>query len=310
MVAMDQSEIMKIISLINAQLHGKLSPSSMRNYQHGSVYVTRSKQIIGLCFDGISGRDLHHLTIDPQDFPNLIDLVIRTSSLRQLPSWIFEFHQIENLILKSLDLRQIGDIVSAFPNLSFLALPNNQLRQLPDIHLLPFLSRLNLNHNHYERLPDEIVESSKLVSLTMDHNYITDLPEEMRSVILQAVSLENNQLSTFPAFLEHMPHLYSLNLSRNFLNSIPSWIGSYTNLQYLNLSSNRLRSVPTQISDLRKLRLLELQGNPSMDFPLSVLYGLDNLEVLDLRNSVDLPSKIDKIRAYQKLFDQSVVVKS
>ncbi|MHA2502469.1 MAG: leucine-rich repeat domain-containing protein, partial [Candidatus Kariarchaeaceae archaeon] len=195
-----------------------------------------------------------------------------------------------------------------FRRLRFLAMPNNSLSELPSLDANNIF-RLNLNRNRFEEFPQSVTELPNLVSLMIDENFLTSMPDSIASSVMQAISAENNQLSTFPGFLEHQMQLHSADLSRNFIQEIPSWITHFTELEYLNLGWNQIRIVPEEIASLTRIRLLELQSNPLEDFDISCLYGLTNLGILNLEDTFSLTTIPEKIRAYRKLFDLKFVIK-
>lgn len=109
---------------------------------------------------------------------------------------------------------------------------------------------------------------------------------------LESLDLRNNYLKHFPAELEKLKYLKSLNVSRNFLSNLESsvnfclknlstldlfqcgieeislgFLSSFPSLAVLNLNSNKLQFLPNDLDELENLELLSIEKNCFIQLP-------------------------------------------
>lgn len=137
--------------------------------------------------------------------------------------------------------------------------------------------KLKLVKKNVKSITPELIsyihDSGVLRALLLDKNQLEALPSKLFSRqlwTLRELSLANNQLTTIPKELCHLPLLQTLTVSYNKLTALPSSIGKLENLQYLYLNGNLLEEVPKEISQLRKLKKLHLQNNRLRAVPVEI----------------------------------------
>jgi Leucine-rich repeat (LRR) protein len=101
-----------------------------------------------------------------------------------------------------------------------------------------------------------LTELTNLVSLNIDENKLTELPDSIGNLTnLTNLSIYMNQLTSLPDSIGNLTNLTRLWLYDNELTSLPDSIGNLTNLGYLHISCNRLTSLPDSIKNLTKLHI-------------------------------------------------------
>ena len=73
---------------------------------------------------------------------------------------------------------------------------------------------------------------------------------------------DNQQLQSFPWFLEQFTALSVLSLNRNRIPSIPSFVSKFTALETLSMKNNSLREFPAELALLTRLIVFHANGNP------------------------------------------------
>ncbi|KAL8265402.1 hypothetical protein R6Q59_023532 [Mikania micrantha] len=115
-------------------------------------------------------------------------------------------------------------------------------------------------------IPDNTIgKLTKLQSLDLSNNHITDLPSDFWSLgSLKTLNLSSNKISmNLPSNIGNFGSLEKLDLSfNNFFGSLPDSISSLNNLQVLNLSRNGFDSiVPLGITSCHSLTSVDLSWN-------------------------------------------------
>ncbi|CAL4171624.1 unnamed protein product, partial [Meganyctiphanes norvegica] len=151
-------------------------------------------------------------------------------------------------------------------------------------------SHIHIKYNHAlaSLTPDALRSSeSSLRVLDLRNNNLTEVVLPLAAFKeLQFLSLEANGLHEAAA-VALMPSLLHLSLANNILHHMPSHaLTGLPELQFLDLHSNRLQVVPPQIANLHNLRSLLLAGNPITTLHAGMLSGLNNLEVLDVSETL------------------------
>jgi Leucine-rich repeat (LRR) protein len=130
---------------------------------------------------------------------------------------------------------------SSFERIKALGLVNLRLSTLPScIQDLKAVKLINLSHNHFKQLPQEIFT---LVSL-------------------QGLNLENIKLDTLDTRIRNLTELIILDLQTNNLKRVPKSLGDLKKLEILILKQNNLISLPSSLKELENLKVIDLRGNP------------------------------------------------
>ncbi|ELP89758.1 villidin, putative, partial [Entamoeba invadens IP1] len=176
--------------------------------------------------------------------------------------------------------------LSRFPNLEYLDLSKNTISQLDNVVTLLNLTKLNVNCNDIQNLPDllfinltrlQSLESAtnqisvlsplicfltSLVNLNMEHNLLETIPDTLASCQqLTYLNLGFNKLVNIPPTIQEMPQLKGLVLNNNKITRIPKNIGKLTNLTLLNLAENEMKELPDYTMTCTNLVKLYLDNN-------------------------------------------------
>ena len=118
--------------------------------------------------------------------------------------------------------------------LESLRLDRKNLTEIPPLGRLPHLHVLTMAHNHLTHLPDELDQwAPRLERLRADHNALegTLADSVSRLVRLQVLQLDDNNLTALPPGLGALPALRELSAARNLLEGLPGSIGECRALQ-------------------------------------------------------------------------------
>jgi Leucine-rich repeat (LRR) protein len=115
--------------------------------------------------------------------------------------------------------------------------------------------------------------------------------------------LDNYEYTDLNEALKNPDKVYRLNLSNQQFKEFPAGILKFKNLEYLNLRNDGLATLSPEIGNLKSLRVLDLGGNDFKRLPkdfvklrnLEELF-LDNDKNLDLKQDIDILSKLPKLR--------------
>lgn len=186
----------------------------------------------------------------------------------------------------------------------WLNLDKTNLKEIPEeMGNLLKLEHLSLKHNQLEKLYGELTELTCLRSLNLRKNLIksSGIPPELFHLDeLTTLDLSHNKLKEVPEGLERAKSLLVLNLSHNNIEAIPTPLFIHlTDLLFLDLSHNKLETLPPQTRRLANLQTLILADNPLELFQLRQLPSLQNLEVLNMRNTqrtlLNFPTTLDSL---------------
>ena len=169
---------------------------------------------------------------------------------------------VTTVILSYNSLTTIPNVVTMFPGVKSLYLSYNNLSSITERSLQPYvnLTNLNLNDNHFDRIPVALGRLSQLQSLSIGNSQIH--------------SIGNKDL-------QHFSQLVDLDLAGNPLETIYGQAFAYTvNLQRLYLQGTKLRILPESLTSLNHLQSLDLEQNPTVcDCSLSALKSWDVSQV-------------------------------
>lgn len=186
----------------------------------------------------------------------------------------------------------------------WLNLDKTNMKEIPEeMGNLLKLEHLSLKNNQLEKLFGELTELTCLRSLNLRKNQIKSSgipPELFRLDELTTLDLSHNKLKEVPEGLEKAKSLLVLNLSHNNIETIPTALFIHlTDLLFLDLSHNKLETLPPQTRRLANLQTLILADNPLELFQLRQLPSLQNLEVLNMRNTqrtlLNFPTTLDSL---------------
>ncbi|CAF0771753.1 unnamed protein product, partial [Didymodactylos carnosus] len=141
---------------------------------------------------------------------------------------------------------------------------------LNDIQLDSFVDFWNLFSSHLRRL----------IQLNLSHNKFKSLPQNIADLShLQVLNLTNNNLEELPLTISVLSKLRILKLGFNRLSTLPVSLGSCYTLEILDLTGNELNenTIPNSFFKL-KIRALYLGDNKFETIPTNIEY-LENLQI-------------------------------
>jgi Leucine-rich repeat (LRR) protein len=232
--------------------------------------------------------------LEPQNVEKLHKIMFNTEGLERL----------RELILTHTDLQ---DLPSSFTfylgNLIHLNLEENKLNQLPlNMGKLLKLHHLNISHNCFKALSEDIGNLIMLRTLRLESNSLNELPDSICNLMnLRQLNIANNTLRTLPNGMGKLVKLEKLNVSNNLLEDLPKSVFQLTNLCYFNAASNMLSCLSESFTHLNKLTTLNLSKNLMQEVPYCLYTGLPRVSELDLSHNYishfsEAPNCINKLR--------------
>eukprot|EP01023_Acetabularia_acetabulum_P056476 TRINITY_DN6557_c0_g1_i3.p1 TRINITY_DN6557_c0_g1~~TRINITY_DN6557_c0_g1_i3.p1 ORF type:complete len:274 (+),score=32.73 TRINITY_DN6557_c0_g1_i3:112-933(+) len=192
---------------------------------------------------------------------------LRDAKLRELPIFLVDFaEQVISLDATNNKISSLPEFVSHMVSLQRLILTKNVLTSL--------------------FLPGGFGSLDSLKILILDHNKLSDLPEDLYMLQnLENLSLHNNCLSQLSDNIGHLQKLKQFNASSNKLLYLSEGLGHCRNLDEINCSNNFLKSIPESFGRLNKLKVLNLDNNRIGNIPSSVLTDCESLQTLSLHQN-------------------------
>jgi Leucine-rich repeat (LRR) protein len=198
---------------------------------------------------------------------SLKTLKIRSNAISALP-------QIAHLSLLT-ELNASSNLLTAMPSplpsaLLQLNLSGNSLTSAP-IDGAPLLTSLDLSHNDLDCLPAALLSLSRLESLSVSSNHLSELlpvPDPLPTPApalraLRRLDAARNDIAHLPPALPALlPAIELLELYGNSLAAVPASLARCGGLTWLGLGRNRLETLPPQLAQLSALTALSVAANP------------------------------------------------
>lgn len=242
----------------------------------------------------LNDNNLTSIPVALTKIKRLIYLDIRDNPIRSADSFVLGTvgSSLETLLI---DLSQFTQWPRGFRYLN--QLKDLQVSRIPFSHLESdifhgfenSLTSLTFDYsNLLQKIPFAVCNLQKLQSLTMNH---FSLLQENRSSIFEhckgrhltvtSVTLQNDNLHSFPNVFEIFPSLTSLDMQSNSLELI-EWekIPNHNTLLEIDLRSNQFKRIPPAFHKLKLLTRIVLMRNEIIsveDFDLNVLKHLTHL---------------------------------
>ncbi|NME67038.1 leucine-rich repeat domain-containing protein [Flammeovirga aprica] len=213
---------------------------------------------------------------------NVVSIVlVGDSTLTEIPEQIFNFHKLEKLYISNNAIKNIPYAITNFKNLKVLHIDNNQLKEIPD----------------YLALCD------KIESLYVNDNPIDKLPQELKTLPLKKICLENTNIAEYPTVLNYFNSLQLLSLNYQGQKDI----SDFSELQQLHLYNYQGKILPDNIFKLKKLKVLSIDNCPHLEtLPNTVgeLASLEQLLITKCTNLKSLPERTAKLKLGLLKLDQ------
>lgn len=161
-------------------------------------------------------RELLGFPLDLQELP-LIDL----------PPLLGGFNWVQSLNLRNchIDAQGLADLLFNFPRLHTLRLNGVGLETLPDLsRQQATLKRLDLGGNHLvvdQVMLDRLGQLPELETLSLNGNAVLGVAQATGFSHLYRLDLANSMIGAWPAWLENLPMLRSVDLSGSGLTQLP-----------------------------------------------------------------------------------------
>lgn len=229
------------------------------------------------------------------------------SSLIDLPQLLSctDTLSIKKLILFGLELKEVPSAIYRFPNLEDLNLGFNELTSVKiDLKKLPKLKKLDLQKNSITNKSLSLTKNKTLKFINLKENKLTTIPPAVKNCKrLYSLLLAGNELADLNgASFKHLSSLVDLNLYKTGITSLPRQVSKIRKLEVLDLYHNKLTGLPKSIVKLRKLTHLAISHNEINNLP-SNLHKLKRLHTIYAHHNrlSQLPDKINELPALKIL---------
>ncbi|XP_053720730.1 leucine-rich repeat-containing protein 15-like isoform X1 [Synchiropus splendidus] len=186
----------------------------------------------------------------------------------------------------------ITDIPESLPLTKQLWLRGTSITVVPERSLekMENLNLLSLTFSHLNTIHPLAFHRTKLLSITLSANDLSDLPAQVFQPleVLQRLSLNSNRLETLPpGVFDGLLALHFLDLSYNKLGVLePGVFSKMTKLHELRLSGNSIRRLPATIfHSLTELEELLINDNELEALEAGLFDGLVNLQYLKIHKN-------------------------
>jgi len=193
------------------------------------------------------------------------EMDISNNPICEISPKISQLFDLKILKANNCKLEKITHGIANLSNLHILELKNNLLTGfLPKIAFhdikLDSLTHLDLSNNKLTNIPTALKHLSKLTTLLLSYNKISEITKICREEFskLFVLDLSNNKISLIPnAFGVKLKNLQNLNLSNNDIVKIPHNIGLMTQLKTIQIEGNPLKSIRRPIVEKGSVAILE-----------------------------------------------------
>lgn len=227
-------------------------------------------------------------------------LARQLGATKQLPShYVVGDKQIRNkegvMELNNMEIIHLDKTLASLGEvLNELYCNYNLMSDLPkDLSILTDLKVLELAHNQFKQMPQDVCDLITLKRLDMHNNLLNAVPSRIGELNdLRDLILNNNQIGTVPPEIRMLHQLKVLDLDSNILEMLPHEIGNIGGLIELRLADNRLSALPVSVKNMRSLLVLDISNNNIVTIPQEWCNQLVKLKHLDMaRNKMtDLPA--------------------
>ncbi|KAK2945934.1 putative leucine-rich repeat domain-containing protein [Blattamonas nauphoetae] len=216
-------------------------------------------------------------------------LVLSGNGITHIPSDLAKMRRLMTLDLSFNSIKTIPDTICEMYNLQTLNLSFNDIEELPPLLLsLSNLKNLRLSANRIKRLPtsDEVLNCPKPFSSSFSSPPAgIGSPGWSLSPLIR-LSLDMNELDSFPEILLKMPYIQTLTLAHNTLTQIPRDLFlSLQALTRIDVSFNEISSVSPFLipAEFKGAVFIDLSHNKISSLPIEIVRLVGELDPLHLR---------------------------
>ncbi|KAL9886172.1 leucine-rich repeat-containing protein 57 [Glossina fuscipes fuscipes] len=186
-------------------------------------------------------------------------------------------------VLKTLDLSQnrferIPEEIGRLTLLKHLNMSGNQIVELPQVlGELMKLEVMLMNDNMIAKIPDSLSNCTNLKTVNLSHNQIREFPTMLCGLKhLDILDLSRNKITSIPNEIATL-HVTELNLNQNQISNLSEEVAACPKLKTLRLEENCLQVTaftPRILKD-SKITILAVDGNLFNSKQFSDLEGYD-----------------------------------
>eukprot|EP00116_Pleurobrachia_bachei_P000432 sb/3460694/ len=271
---------------------------------------TLSTSVSDLKFRDQSFQRMRKKSFPADSYPNFKTLeIISCSEMYEIEYGVLDkFPNLEELVIVKTALRELPKVEVKQPGLVNIALYQNSISLLSEDQFsnMANLKTLNLAENKINYVSGSAFTGTKLEFLSLAYNQLSKVPHCFQPIssTLQYMGLEGNKIDTLPiAPLSSMGTLYHGNFSNNPIDRIEMGVfPNCTSLAYLELHNTSISSIRSYsftnmtnlkyISLFRNSNLTAVEGNAFVKLPQlhAVLFQHSSLMRIDYRAFDNTPS--------------------
>lgn len=217
---------------------------------------------------------------------SLVKKMLEIQSVSFLFDVPLEFDSMINLRTMSIQTKFISDrVIEKIANHTSLKslYINSDLRDtnIKKIYESQNLEDIDIASSNIQEINCAINSSSKLKSLSLTYNFISDTSPIGNFFGLCSLDISNNNISVLHRDFFNLQKLRSLRLTDNNIKHIPKEIQYLTNLTDLALCRNKFKEFPVEICSLTSLNVLKISNNYIKNIPINIA-ALNNLRSINL----------------------------
>lgn len=208
----------------------------------------------------------------------------------------------KSIIKLDLSVNELQDLSLSLASVKDLDISSNKLKSIAALNT-PNVSKLNISECSLSgELDINFSKFPNLKDLDLSSNKITKINCQGVSKI-NNLELEDNPLVAIDAKPVSFTRLETLNLSTTNLTDIPHWLGDLPQLTSLSIAELKQLTNLSAITRCKYLTALDISGTAIIKDNITMLYGLTNLQELNVSstNLATLPNDISKLKKLLKL---------
>ncbi|XP_065365170.1 leucine-rich repeat-containing protein 57 [Calliphora vicina] len=200
----------------------------------------------------ISLQRLQELPPQLKNYPNVLKtLDLSQNRFEQIPEEISKFTLIKHFNMNGNRITEVSDALGELIKLEVLILNDNMITRIPrSLGNCKNLKTVNLSHNQITEFPVMLCGLKHLDVLDLSRNKITTIPNEVGTLYVTELNLNQNQISSLSEEIAACPKLKTLRLEENCLqaNAFTPRILKESKISNLSVDGNLFQS--KQFTDL------------------------------------------------------------